>query len=224
MKKQRKLLHNLSLFNIFLGIIVALLANFIILPLLNISVLSVFQSSKNTAPGQLNRSTENQISVKSPSDYILISDENIFHPDRKIPAEKKEDQPLPKPVIILHGTLITDETSLAYLEDLKALRTTPGRGRRQISMKKGESISGFVLSEIDVGKIVLIRGEEQIVVSISDSHQSKKNGLINSHGANQSQKDKRPAALPPKVKQTSPGPQVREGDRKVFDILGTINP
>ena len=105
------------------------------------------------------------------SSYTIIADNNLFHPERKIPVEKKtseEQQPLPKPDVVLYGTLITDSLSLAYLEDLKAQRSTPGRGRRQTAMKIGDTLSGFTLKEIDTDKIVMAKGEEKMTVYVRD--------------------------------------------------------
>jgi len=107
----------------------------------------------------------------SSSSYTIIADDNLFHPDRIIPLEKKtsEEQPsLPKPDVILYGTLITDSLKLAYLEDLKDPRNTRGRGRRQTVMKIGDTLSGYVLKEIDPDKIVMAKGDEKITVRIHE--------------------------------------------------------
>ncbi len=106
--------------------------------------------------------------MPSIEEYAKIADENLFHPERKIPVQKVEQQPLPKPEFVLYGTLITDDLQLAYIEDLKAPFTTPGRGKRQASLRKGDKMSGFTLKEIDAEKIVMVRGEETIVVRLND--------------------------------------------------------
>ncbi|MBM4146317.1 MAG: hypothetical protein FJ240_08605 [Nitrospira sp.] len=109
----------------------------------------------------------------SSSDYIVVSENNLFHPERKIPPEKKEEVPLPKPEFILFGTLITSETSLAYIEDLKVPRNTAGRGKRQTTLKKGDMMSGFILKEVQADKIVMVRGEEKMVVPVHNPNRSK---------------------------------------------------
>jgi hypothetical protein len=103
----------------------------------------------------------------SMSDYMVIAEQNLFHPERKIPAEKKEAQQLPKPELILYGTFISDGMSIAYVEDKKNPKTSPGRGKRQTVMKKGDAVSGFVLKEIEVDRIMLSRGEETMVVHLN---------------------------------------------------------
>lgn len=110
-----------------------------------------------------------EVTAASPSmsDYMVIAELNLFHPDRKIPPEKKEAQQLPKPELILFGTLITDGMSVAYVEDKKNPKTSPGRGKRQTVMKKGDVVSGFVLKEIENDRIMLARGDETMVVYLS---------------------------------------------------------
>ena len=118
-------------------------------------------------PAEEEKSPETAVVSPSMSDYMVIADQNLFHPDRKVPAEKKEAQQLPKPELILFGTLITDGMSVAYVEDKKNPKTTPGRGKRQTVMKKGEAVGGFVLKEIEADRIVLARGDETMVVHLN---------------------------------------------------------
>jgi len=116
---------------------------------------------------------EYEFSPPSPADYMIIAEDNLFHPERIIPPEKKVEQELPKPEFILYGTMITDDLGVAYLEDLKAPRTTPGRGNRQVALKKGGALSGFTLKEIEADKIVMVRGEEKMIVHIIDPQKPK---------------------------------------------------
>ncbi len=109
----------------------------------------------------------------SPQEYRAIADQNLFHPDRIIPPEKKPESVLPKPEFVLYGTLITPDLKMAYLEDKKAPVTTPGRGTRQSALKMGESLSGFRVAEIQVDKVVLTRGEETIQVLLQEPGSSK---------------------------------------------------
>jgi hypothetical protein len=132
----------------------------------------------------------------SPQDYVDIADQNLFHPDRKIPPEKKEQPPLPMPDFVLYGTLITPELSLAYLEDKKAPVSTPGRGARQTALKKGESLSGFVLKEVLADRVVMARGEDTLAVQLTDPKSPKT----------------REVAAPAKAQPATPGaPSARPG-------------
>jgi hypothetical protein len=109
----------------------------------------------------------------SPQEYRAIADENLFHPDRIIPPEKKPESVLPKPEFILYGTLITPDLKMAYLEDKKAPVTTPGRGQRQSALNVGESLSGFRVKEILPDKVVLTRGEETLQIFLQEPGSSK---------------------------------------------------
>lgn len=119
----------------------------------------------------------------SPLEYTIIADQNLFHPERRIPPEKKAGQELPKPEFVLYGTLITGETKIAYLEDLKAPRTTPGRGKRQTALKIGQTMGGFKLEEIYDDKIVMVRGEEKIELKIASSKGKRKTAAPNANPA-----------------------------------------
>ena len=103
----------------------------------------------------------------SPADYLMIGENNLFHPDRRIPPEKTEEKLLPKPELVLYGTIITKDMSVAYVEDKKAPKTTQGRGDRQQVTKKGDVFGGFVLREIGTDRITLVRGDETMIVYLS---------------------------------------------------------
>jgi hypothetical protein len=109
----------------------------------------------------------------SPQEYRVVADENLFHPDRIIPPEKKPESVLPKPEFILFGILITPDLKMAYLEDKKAPVSTPGRGQRQTALKIGESLSGFSLKEVMADKVVMTRGEETIQVLLQEPGSTK---------------------------------------------------
>lgn len=171
MNKLRYVFRNVNLLNIMLAATLIFIANYTVLPMFNPSFKYTLPAGKKTAPDTNEKPVENP--VPSLSDYALIAEENIFHPERKIPPEKKEAQPLPKPDFVLYGTLMTDNLSLAYLEDLKAPYNTPGRGKRQRAMRTGDSLSGFTLKEIETEKVVMVRGEERIIVPLTDPSHSK---------------------------------------------------
>lgn len=100
-------------------------------------------------------------------DYLAVTEKNIFHPERKLPSEKKEEQPLARPEIILYGTLITGEKRIAYIEDKKVPYFTLGRGKRQVAINEGGLISGYKLEEVNTESILLVRGGDKIVVTLN---------------------------------------------------------
>jgi type II secretory pathway component PulC len=154
----RKLLRNLNVLNLLLLAATLGFAFNRLLPLIDSPVAYTPPGVKSTVP-----KTPEEAPAPAPStnplDYTVIAEQNLFHPERKIPPEKKAEAPLPKPEFVLYGTLVTSDLGVAYLEDKKAPPvTTAGRGKRQTALKKGESLSGFILKEIQADRVTLTRG------------------------------------------------------------------
>jgi len=171
MRKLKYALRNINLINIILIAALILIGNYTVLPIFNLSFKYKLPAVKKIKVDQNEKPVESQI--PSPTDYALIAEENLFHPDRKIPVEKKDEKLLPKPDFVLYGTIITDDLSLAYLEDLKAPRSTPGRGKRQTTLKIGNTLSGFTLKEIETDKVAMVRGDERIIIPLNDPSHPK---------------------------------------------------
>src|SRR5574340_22917 len=131
MGRVRYLLGNLNLINIILTGVLIFLVNYMLFPFLNKSVQYTLPAAKKhqEADSAGNKKPE-QTKTPSPLDYMVITEQNLFHPERKIPVEVKEAQPLPKPDFVLYGTLISDDTNIAYMEDKKSPSGTPGREKR----------------------------------------------------------------------------------------------
>lgn len=137
----KSVIRNISLINILLISVAMLFASYILLPLLEVKVRFSTPSPKKNA--ETVEEEETQASAPSITEYAVITEQNLFHPDRKIPVEKKVEGPLPKPDFVLFGTLIADGVSLAYLEDAKAPRNTAGRGEKTGSLKERRFIQRF---------------------------------------------------------------------------------
>jgi len=164
MIKLKIFLKNINLLNLLLIATIILFANYTLF-------LMFVTKMKYTLPSVAksifsDTETLDETPPPSSSDYIVVSEDNLFHPERRVPPEKKVEVPLPKPEFILYGTLITPDSSLAYLEDLKVPRNTPGRGKRQTPLKKGDMMSGFILKDVQPDKIVMVRGEEKISIPV----------------------------------------------------------
>jgi hypothetical protein len=99
-------------------------------------------------------------------DYVVITEKNLFHPKRRMITEETPEQ-LAKPEIILYGTLITDEKRVAYIEDKKSPYSTPGRGKRQVAVNEGSMVAGYKLAQVNAESILLVRGEDKIIVNLS---------------------------------------------------------
>lgn len=169
--KLKYLLKNITIINLLLFAGIGVIFTYAVLPLLNLRL-------TYTPPQQ--KQTHGSAGIKhqdflppSPADYTLIGEENLFHPERTIPPEKKVEPELPKPDFILYGTMISDDIAVAYLEDLKVPRTTPGRGKRQLAVKKGDTMSGFTLWEIQADRVVMVRGEENLMVHMMNKQKPK---------------------------------------------------
>jgi hypothetical protein len=184
MHSSKYFLRNINLINI---ILIAVLAAFIIYPKTSLfnagdrypsSEGEIFSDSINGGEGPpvvsaAPRTGERDVSS---SDYVIIAERNLFHPERKritnsrgVSSDKGHD-------FLLYGTLITDEMSVAYLENRKSPVATPGRGNRQTALKLGESLDGFTLKEVYADKVVMLRGEERVVVLLNDPERPKKRG------------------------------------------------
>ena len=167
----KKILQNINILNIILISAVIAFAAYSIFPTLEMKVKYALPAAKNI--DEIAGEKTGELEIPSLTQYTAVVDENLFHPERRIPPEKTVEQPLPKPEFVLYGTMLSDDLSLAYLEDLKAPRNTPGRGKRQVALKKGDSLSGFVLKEIETDKITMVRGEEKLIVAMNDPQKAK---------------------------------------------------
>lgn len=165
----RRFLHNINIVNLLLVIFIFIFTMIYLMPAYQVEYKKQYQIKLEPTPSD--EDVEDLVEEFKPlplNDYLAISDLNLFHPDRKIPPLQPEKVELPKPELVLYGTLISTDIKIAYLSDVKAPVISPGRGKRQKAMKIGESIGGFVLKEIHPDKIVLTRGEETMVVNVID--------------------------------------------------------
>lgn len=177
MIRLRYLLKNASLLNLGLLLALAYLVRAIVLPYFGATVVYPQPEVKpQAAAASPAKAKPAEAKGPSPFDYVVIGDQNLFHPERKIPVPKVEAPPLPKPDFVLYGTMETAELSVAYMEDKKAPKTTQGRGKRVTTLKQGDSLSGFVLKEVEEDKVVMLRGDEILVVNLLDHGKVREGG------------------------------------------------
>lgn len=194
------IIKNFNLLNLMLLATIFVFAGYILYPMFQVNTrISPLPTKKNIGEAQEHKASEDK--TPSPLEFNVIADNNIFHPERIIPIEKKAETALPKAEFVLYGTLIADDLSIAYMEDIKAPRSTNGRGKRQTALKKNSTMSGYTLKEIEADKVVMVRGEEKITVKINDPAHAKKRTELASAPT-----EKKPDAtfLTPLVKQTEP--------------------
>jgi hypothetical protein len=125
--------------------------------------------------GQKTEQATDQVVAPPMQDYAVIAEKNLFHPERLIPAEKKEAD-VPKPEFVLYGTLIVDNVRIAYISDKKSPRSTPGRGKRQVALKIGEVLSGYTLKEVLPDSAVMMRGDDRIDLKVISPENKKERG------------------------------------------------
>jgi hypothetical protein len=177
-----KFLRNIHVLNLALAAVILYFAYYLLFPLTERPVIYNPPPVKKAAPEKTETGPPLQQTL-NPMEYIVIADQNLFHPERKIPPEKKAEAPLPKPEFVLFGTLITSDMEIAYLEDKKAPPVmTPGRGKRQTALKKGETLSGYILKELFKDRVVMNRGEETTVVYLNDAQSPKAREGVPEHG------------------------------------------
>jgi len=204
MKWTKRLIDNLNILNILLA--AAAVALFILLdyPLINSDIRIIRPKAKPAAVAGAEKAAP--ASSSAYLDYAVVAEKNLFHPDRKVPVEKKDSKLLARPEIVLYGTMIAGDKKLAYIEDKKAPYSTPGRGKRQVTINEGSMISGFKLIEVHEDHIVLTRGEERILVRLND-------GKIHTQGQTQT------GAMPaPSAGQKMPFPERKSGSTPAQQI------
>lgn len=163
---------NINILNIILLTAVVLFALYILFPLFHIKVTYSLPHVKK--PEVAKKESIVPTPASSIAEYTIIADQNLFHPERNIPTYMAEEGPLIKPEFVLYGTLITDSVRIAYLEDLKSPHTTVGRGKRQVTLHLGNTLSGYTISEVYHDKVVMVKGDDRIEVKVLDSRNKKK--------------------------------------------------
>jgi hypothetical protein len=160
------LIRSINVLNLILLAAGAVLFFYVLEPLLQASTAVKIPSAKVAPPVVSTKGGEGHQVMST--DYAVIGDKNLFHPDRVIPPEKKTAAAVTRPDIVLHGTMIANQLKLAYIEDKKAPSTSPGRGTRQIALKEGDLIGGYKLKQITDKMIVLTNGDEQMTLYLDE--------------------------------------------------------
>ena len=161
----------MNVLNGLLTAAVATVAYFTVIPFLNLDYQTTLPEFKEAVAQSAEKPATPQ--NYSPVDYAVVSEQNLFHPERKIPPEKKDEKAIPKPEVVLYGTMIMNDTSIAFIEDKKAPYSTQGRGKRQRALKIGDILSGYILKEIMPTHITLVKGEEKMIVMLNDGQKRK---------------------------------------------------
>jgi len=168
----RSIVRHLTVLNFLLFAITAVFASYVLPSLLNLKISYTPPAPKKIVEGK----EEKAAATQSPSamEYTIVAEQNVFNPERKIPAEKKNDEKLlPKPEFVLYGTVINSDTSIAFIEDKKAPFSSQGRGKRQQVLHLGGTLSGYTLKELYPDRVVMLRGEDRLEITVLNSAKSR---------------------------------------------------
>lgn len=177
----------------------------------------------NIETGQTQHTPEQPLSIAtkhklaSKGDYILITEKNLFHPDRKFvkqEAPKAQAAEVPPPEIVVYGTLVTDAMRAAYVVDKKDAFTTPGRGARQRTVHVGDTLAGYTVKNIIPDQVELASGERLVSLRVIEGTKNK---------------ERKPVPLKPKKSGDKPGAkgeggqqnELVEGVKKLLDAQKT---
>ncbi len=171
MKVLRSIPRNVTLLNVLLAVALVLSGIGVVCPAMSVSdrlKLPRIVPKETVLP---ERPAE-EAAQPLPTDYAVVSEMNLFHPQRVIPIDAKKE--LPKPELLLCGIIMHGNQRVAFVEDKKNPTTSPGRGKRQTELRKGSVYAGYSVTEINTDSIALSRGEQTVSVYLMD--QAKRGG------------------------------------------------
>jgi hypothetical protein len=175
-KGYQNILKNINILNLLLAGIILFLVLYVVLPSFDTGIEFPGPAGQKTPDSPVTgEKALPDAPIPPASEYALIADKNLFHPERKITEgdQKADTASAAKTDFVLFGTLIMDELRVAYLEDLNAPVSSPGRGKRQVALKIGDTFNGYTLNEVGAESIVMVKGDERIVVQINDQAKPK---------------------------------------------------
>lgn len=128
--------------------------------------------------------------------YASIAAKNLFHPRRSdVDGIAGATTPLgPKP--LLHGVVLRDEGSIAYLEDPASKRVT--------GYKVGDTIAGATVQSIATDRVVLKRTDGTVDVRLRDP--AKPRQVAETHPPTQPGASAQPPGAPVRPQLVPPGP------------------
>ncbi len=175
MARVKYILSNINLLNAILIGVILYFVYCTIVPFLNRSMhFSLPSLQKDAAIQPVSDIMPEPAQSLSLLNYAIIAEQNLFHPERKIPPETKETQPAQRPDFILYGTLVSESLKIAFLDDLKSPYFSRGRGKRQQTLKAGQSLSGYTLTEVFTDKVVMAKGDDRIILPVNDPSKPKR--------------------------------------------------
>ncbi|MBF0317116.1 MAG: hypothetical protein HQL04_02995 [Nitrospirae bacterium] len=110
--------------------------------------------------------------------YMLITDKNLFHQDRKLvlPVKAPPEVAAPPPEFTVYGILMYPNATTVYVEDKKNPYSTQGRGTRQRRLHQGDTISGYTLQTITPEYAEFVSGEKTLRFMVIDHKKKVRTG------------------------------------------------
>jgi hypothetical protein len=180
------ILKSANVINLILAVILLFFILLLVLPLFEKDSLTPLpSSSKGVAEKKGHSGEPDTIPGVSPekkdiapdiSEFTVIAEQNLFHPDRTLTEGQIEVSGTKQPRFVLYGTVIDRENRIAFIEDTKTPYSTPGRGKRQRTLKIGERLSGYLLEEVRPDSVIMVRGSDRIEIKVADNRDRNKTG------------------------------------------------
>ncbi len=163
------MIKHLNILNILLFVVLLSLVSYTYTRFVSASNVEFNLDQTRTEKSNTNKKLTPETKLPPMSEYVVINEKNLFHPDRK-PLNKKTSAGTAegKPEIILYGTIIDGKNRIAFIEDKKKPFSTAGRGIRQRAVKVGDIVSGYRVKEIREDSIVLVSADEELVFRIDE--------------------------------------------------------
>ena len=143
--------------NLFLLIIIALLGYGFFKVLAN--PLNIpFEATQQIQADKKDTMSRRQVNLNE-SAYLVIVEKDLFRPSRTDPKTDSGTQiSHPSELLKLFGTIIMNNEKIAILEDPSTKKSKP--------YHINDSLSGFVITDIQKDKIVVLRGDEKIEIKL----------------------------------------------------------
>ncbi len=109
-------------------------------------------------------------------DYNVITDLNLFHPERKfIKEEESVDLKLKDSNdFVLYGTMLTDEGGIAYIEEKRSGKKKKDGESEKKTVRTGDEINGYIVKSITLEEVELRRDDVIVIVSVNDPTKERK--------------------------------------------------
>lgn len=165
----RYVLRNITPLNVILLVILAISAG-AIYPSFRRSVIFDYQRPERSSPPGKEQISSH--SLPDLSDYSVVGELNIFHPDRKPPPVEEKLEPVQAPLqkveFTLYGTLVSDDVTIAFVEERGFSRRATGKRKKISILKVGDTLAGYTLKSIEDDRIIMVRGKEEVTVLLSN--------------------------------------------------------